>query len=72
MKEELTPVYLNPEEAAVLVLMMKHYDKISFMCQNGVFDIRNGSFEAHFDAAGNLHNIVKREVRYPQKIVLFA
>lgn len=70
MNQEPIPVYLKPEEAALFILFMKHYDKIGFMFKEGVFDTRNGSAELHFNPQGDLHSIRKVETKYAPKFMV--
>lgn len=56
-----TPVFLTPEQAALFVLFMQHYDSIGFMIGSGVFDMKQGNVVLSFDQKGRLKTI-KREL----------
>lgn len=49
-----TTVYLTEEEAKRFVAFQKHYAFIQLLDSLGVFDIRSGSVEVHFDAFGRI------------------
>lgn len=57
----LTVIELSPEDAAAFVLFQKRYAFIQLMESLGVFDIRSGSVEIHFDALGKIGSVDKHQ-----------
>lgn len=66
----LNRVDLTPEQAALFILFMKHYDKIGFMIGQGAFDIKHGSVTVHFDKDGEVSSLERRLFSYPSKSVV--
>lgn len=62
MTSLLTAVELTPEQALLFRTFMEHYDTIEFMTKSGVWDVRNGSVQLHFDRGGACRTIEKRTI----------
>ena len=62
---------LSDAEAELFLLFREHQDIYTVLLNAGVFNVRNGSVEIHFDSEGTLSNIAKHEVVFKrQKIVI--
>ena len=60
---------LTNEDAELFLSFRKNQDVFSVLDKQGIFDIKNGSVEIHFDAAGTMANIVKHEVIYRRGVI---
>lgn len=59
--QELTTIFLTPEDVDKFVQFQKHYDLFSIMNEKKVFDINFGKVIFNM-AFGEIQNIVKEEV----------
>lgn len=57
MKEELTPVYLTDDDCLLFVEFQKRHAFIKLMDSLGVFNIKGGSVEVHFDKFGQILSV---------------
>lgn len=56
-RPQITVIELTPEEAAMFLAFREHQAAIQVLIGSGVFNIRNGSAELHFDPRGALASI---------------
>jgi hypothetical protein len=59
MPNELTALYLTPEDITVFQKFQRHYALIGLLDSIGAFDIRSGSVTIHFDANGHIGSVDK-------------
>lgn len=60
-KEELVIVYLTPQQAQEMNEINKRYAFIKVLESLGVFELKNGSVEIHFDSLGRVASIQKHQ-----------
>lgn len=66
MKEDLTIVYLSPEEAVLFVQFQKRFTFMKLLESLGAFDLKSGSIEIHFANTGEIGSIdIHRHIRLP-------
>lgn len=64
MDKELTPIYLNQEEAMLFVAFQKRYAFIELLESLKVFDIKSGSITVNFDSLGAIGSVdIQRHFR---------
>lgn len=60
-------ILLIKQEIITPLLIKEYKDKIQFLLQSGVFDLKRGSATINFDNMGNISSVEKKEFIYPQK-----
>jgi len=65
--EDKTTLFVVPAEAAMFLVFQQNYDTFSTLADAGTFSIRNGSATLHFDSAGVLQTIERRDYLYSRK-----
>ncbi len=60
-------VYLPDTEAQMFLVFQQNYDTFSTIANAGTFGIRNGSATLHFDFAGILQTIERKDYLYNRK-----
>lgn len=63
-------IELSENEAATFRLFREHQDNIQIMLQAGVFNIRRGSVEMHFDGEGKIGVITGHPLLYKRDTLL--
>lgn len=61
-------ILLITKEIVTPELIKDYKDKVQFLIQNGVFDLKRGSATINFDNMGNISSIEKKEFIYPNRI----
>lgn len=57
-------IELTDEDAERYKLFCQHYDRITLLIEQKVFETKGGAIMLHFDAQGVLQNIVKPKTSY--------
>lgn len=68
METELSKVYLTNDEARQFVTFRKHFTMVNLMESLGVFNIKDGSVEIHFDRLGQIAKVDIHSHFRPNKV----
>ena len=66
MDNEIT-LFLTPPEALLFKDFQQYHQTFTLMCQKGVFSVKNGSVEIHFDHEGTIKKIERRDSLYDSR-----
>ncbi len=57
--DDKTIVYMTPEQVALFILFQKHYDSISYLISQEVFELKDSNAVIHFDHDGYIKSLKK-------------
>lgn len=63
-------IELTDKDAEYFLLFREHQDNIEVMLKAGVFDMRRGSVEMHFDNEGRIGVITGHPLLYKRETIL--
>lgn len=66
MNNEIT-IFISDQEAIQFRLFQQHYSQFMLMVNKGVFQVRDGSVEVHFDHTGTIQKIDRHDPLYDSK-----
>lgn len=63
-------IELNDKDASVFLAFRQHQDNIEVMLNAGIFNMRRGSVEIHFDAEGKIGVITGHPLLYKRDTIV--
>ena len=67
MQDEIT-IFLTPPEALLFKDFQEYHNTFTLMCQKGVFAIKNGSCQIHFDSKGTIRKIERHDSLFDSSV----
>lgn len=64
IEQEEIITFLTPEQAALFILFQQHYDNISYLLSQKVFDVIPGNVILHIDDTGRVKSIKKETFEF--------
>lgn len=72
MDKETITIFLTPPEALLFKDFQAYHQTFTLMCQQGVFNIKNGSATIHFDNNGCVQKIERHDSLYDRRVQKLA